>query len=583
MARFYPQINPRYIGNAGEHAVALALDKAFGSDVWIFHSYPWLRRRRFEGGHAGALEEGEIDFVVLHPKVGLAVLEVKGGRVQREPSGRWSRARRNTVPESIKDPFGQARDGMHVILDLVRETTGRDLPLPYGYAVVLPDVRWTGQVPIGADEAILLDGTHLDSLDNGLLKAMAQWDRRPPDARRPLSRDQLRPIAEAICRRFDLVELPAATIREDEAALAKLTDRQAEALAGISHYRRAAVRGVAGSGKTLLALLRATGYAREEGPTLLLCYNAALAEWLREQTGGDNPSLPLVVRTFHQWALEVLEAAGRPMVLPEGDQNAFWQDEVPDELSSVLFDLDDPPAGCDVQRLASLTRFRALVVDEAQDFKPLWWSCLQILLDPSGGESGGDGQDGAGRTGLYVFHDPDQNIFDGAADRPTVDVEYNLIHNCRNTRLIAAHCGKLIDKQLSLHPEAPSGTAVEHLNADDAEACAATVERIVSGWINEGGLEPCQVAVLSARRVEATPLAGKRSLASKSVVNDPRRWRRGEGILLCTTRAFKGLEASAVVLLDVDPADVKWFGNRDRYVACSRAKHRLTVLWTANG
>jgi hypothetical protein len=57
------------------------------------------------------------------------------------------------------------------------------------------------------------------------------------------------------------------------------------------------------------------------------------------------------------------------------------------------------------------------------------------------------------------------------------------------------------------------------------------------------------------------------------------RWRRGECILLSSHRRFKGLEADALILADVPvPAPKTHFTPADFYVACSRAKHHLTVV-----
>lgn len=79
----------RYIGlgqdepsEDSEHRVATALRRL--PDDWIiFHHVSWQSRR------SGRQGDGEADFVVLHPKRGLLVLEVKGGGIEIH-DGRWS-------------------------------------------------------------------------------------------------------------------------------------------------------------------------------------------------------------------------------------------------------------------------------------------------------------------------------------------------------------------------------------------------------------------------------------------------------------------------------------------------------------
>ena len=56
-------------------------------------------------------------------------------------------------------------------------------------------------------------------------------------------------------------------------------------------------------------------------------------------------------------------------------------------------------------------------------------------------------------------------------------------------------------------------------------------------------------------------------------------WQEGKGILCTTVRAFKGLEADALLVTDVG-AFSPVFTRSDLYVACSRAKHLLTCVAT---
>ena len=77
----------------------------------------------------------------------------------------------------------------------------------------------------------------------------------------------------------------ATGVRRDEARPAEVAEQQAMSFAR-NRGRRLRVEGVAGSGKTMLALERARRFAWEEGPTLLLCYSRPLGDRLR---GADRP------------------------------------------------------------------------------------------------------------------------------------------------------------------------------------------------------------------------------------------------------------------------------------------------------
>ena len=55
-------------------------------------------------------------------------------------------------------------------------------------------------------------------------------------------------------------------------------------------------------------------------------------------------------------------------------------------------------------------------------------------------------------------------------------------------------------------------------------------------------------------------------------------------MLFATIRSFKGLEADAVLMVDVvAPGSLPHFSQADFYVGCSRAKHQLATQAMAPG
>jgi DNA helicase IV len=91
---------------------------------------------------------------------------------------------------------------------------------------------------------------------------------------------------------------------------------------------------------------------------------------------------------------------------------------------------------------------------------------------------------------------------------------------------------------------------------------------------NAGGLKTSQVAVLMPGSSERE---WPRDFQTVSITRHFDRWRKNEGVLLASWSRFKGLEADAIVILEIPVADG---GHEDvsRYVARSRAKHLLTVV-----
>ena len=71
--------------SAAERRLYEGFLEQLGEEFVIYHSVDWV-----VGGRAGR-DEGEADFVITRPELGLLALEVKGGRVAFDPvTKRWT-------------------------------------------------------------------------------------------------------------------------------------------------------------------------------------------------------------------------------------------------------------------------------------------------------------------------------------------------------------------------------------------------------------------------------------------------------------------------------------------------------------
>lgn len=88
MAKFYPTIDKNFHGSDGEQIVYDALHQGLNDSYTVFHSFVWL------GSEKQRRSEGEADFVILHPALGILAIEVKaGGIAYRE--GNWIQINRH--------------------------------------------------------------------------------------------------------------------------------------------------------------------------------------------------------------------------------------------------------------------------------------------------------------------------------------------------------------------------------------------------------------------------------------------------------------------------------------------------------
>ncbi len=258
----------------------------------------------------------EPDFVVIGADIGLIVLEVKDWKGPQPPEG-----------DTRKNPLAQAKAYVHALQDLVRErgfpvlaeAEGRhagDLVFPCVPAVALPFVKRDQLEELGLD----LDPRHV----------LVREDLNPevlPDRLRRLARLYFRPrlekgqvgflrglVAPELCleplsaagppRQLDLFQ---AAIVTSDLGLPPPEQLLAQDLSV------RLVRGVAGSGKTLLLLIRAKLLQRLKPSwrVLVLTYNRDLAQFLRQwrtKLDGDSPTLEIT--HFHKWCYDLLVGAG---------------------------------------------------------------------------------------------------------------------------------------------------------------------------------------------------------------------------------------------------------------------------------
>ena len=557
MAKLIPHSNPSQIANEPERQVAEALSQQLPNSVKVFHSYPWLRPDRDvrRPGDKTVLREGEIDFVILHPRYGVMIVEVKGGHLCYDAeSQQWERAGGR---HKVKDPFEQAARGMYAIEEFLktRSFPGMDqLPFSRARCVVFPNCDYKGTLPPGADRSMLFGASDLESLGERVESLFKIQPFVPHEA---LNQRILDGVMRGLTSTFQLVPALWQEVEAQEKQLFRFTESQLNLLSFLGSHPRATIQGVAGSGKTVLAISKARAFADEGKRVLFVCFNEMLADWLNSELP-ETYHESVTIRNYHKLCSEWVKAAGIswPTV---ADQVAFFSEEAPILLERAI---DLLPDRC----------FDAVVVDEGQDFQAAWWDTIELINKrPTEGP-------------LYIFHDPDQLIFsDTLPTMPDLGSPFLLPVNCRNTGLIAARCGQILRKDIPVNSGTFDGRKPKFIHASTDDAQRIEVENQIKDWYAPvGGLKGGRVAIVTRGKVEKSSMAGLKSVGGQPLTEDLVRWREGKGILLVSLYRFKGLEADAVILVDVTQTDPNakpgGFGPGHFYVACSRAKHLLTII-----
>lgn len=534
MAKFYPTIDKNFHGSDGEQMVYESLRKGLSDQYTVFHSFVWL------GNEKQRRSEGEADFVILHPALGILTIEVKAGGIAYR-NGNWIQINRHTGDEKVIDPLGQAAESQHHIVNLLRQRLPKLTPRPIvGRAAWFTSVVLNRKLPLppSASLSILLDETDLDKPEEGLMKVFAFWKENLNAGKTELSTAQYAQVIDTLMPSFRIAPAISSIIRENSEHYVRMTGQQAAILEFLGEQPTAAIHGPAGTGKTLLAVEKARGLSRLGKKTLYLCFNEFLLESLRKAYPKDE------YITFHNVRTLGQEILGR--------------DDIPIEKIVSTFD-----EYLDSEYDDSLWPYPNIIVDEAQDLSDTLLEHLSYLMEISGGV-------------FYTFYDRNQAIMKKEPSKwidEHADCRLVLYRNCRNTSEISQLISGLVPMREEryindIHGNKPK--SIIYKNAKELQTIAAN---FVKDMI-KNGLKVEDIAILSIHRTETNPLHEVNTLAGI-----PLSEKREQGNVWFTSiRKFKGLEAQAVLIVDFRFSEVTdELARRIFYVGCSRANAYLQV------
>ncbi len=398
MATLIPSIGSARFDTRGELRLAERLKDFLEDNAWVWHNLPVGRLGRHP------------DFIVLHPQQGIVVLEVKDWRLETITKADKKQVElltdRGIV--TVENPFEQVRGYMFNVVDMLKRdpllkieqgTFKGQLVLPFGYGVVFTNItrKQFGQTDlheIFPPDRILLRDEMSESADpDGFRKRL--WRMVSPRSGSGLSLPQLDRVRallfpEVRVRQIALAFDEPPHSPADDRTLAVM-DQQQELVARSMGEGHRIVRGVAGSGKTLILAFRAEYMARTASrPVLVLCYTNGIAGRLENTMQDRGVEDRVIVSTFHSWCWKMLRTYDIP--IPSESKIPDYQERLAAGVQAVVNAVDRGQIPAD--------QYDAVLIDEAHDFEPQWLALATRMVSPD-------------TKSLLIVYDDAQAIYKG--------------------------------------------------------------------------------------------------------------------------------------------------------------------------
>lgn len=517
-------------------------------DYYVFHSFSTLQIR------GDVLKEHETDFVIFNKNLGLLCIEAKAGHVYFDHEWKYQ----SGLIMHNGGPFRQAENNKWRLFE-----SARDCPTinsfykkcGFRFAVCFPsltnDEIDSISFPLDARRELVISK---DDLVNPLRKIEYIM-------RMPLENVNTQPLTNEesdlflnhfLCPTAKII--PTTTIELDSKRMIfnRLLKEQSMVLDFLDEQDSVVINGAAGTGKTLVAIEKAKRLASLKENVLFLCYNSELKDYL---------STNFANQFIHFYTL-----AGFVTKLTDGSSINY------EKAAEKLFEFLETPSSFE---------FKHIIIDEGQDFgifgtgekadnsKELILQLLHdIVIDNEIGN-------------FYVFYDKLQLI--QATKMPSfienADCKLTLHKNCRNTENIAKASLKTVSEDDKLRRfkfmdgiNIGEEARLHFISQNDLQKA---INKIINS-LKSFGLQNKDIVILTCNSET------NNSLISRNLLNKNGDFQSTEGIVkFSTCRKFKGMEADAIILLDVNK---ELFSSNEGkllyYVGTSRAKIQLDIITT---
>jgi len=381
MATLIPTLGAARFDARGELRLAERLKDCLEDNAWVWHNIPVGPFGRHP------------DFVTLHPQQGIVVLEVKDWRLDTIANANSKQVELITDRGNVTtdNPFEQVRRYMFNVVNalqhdplLVNERGSfKGKPVfSFGHGVAFTNItrkqfEQTDLHEVFPPARCIFRDEMTESVDPDAFRERV-WRMVSPRIGPALSLPQINRVRAILFPEIRVTQIalpfdePPENASPAKDRILEVMDMQQEQVARSMGEGHRIVRGVAGSGKTLILAFRAEQIARAASrPVLLLSYANGISGRLENAMQDRGVEDKVVASTFHSWCWKMLRTYGLP-IATEKEFSDFSERQA----ANVQAVLDAAERG-----LIPGGQYDAVLIDEAHDFEPQWLALAAKMVN----------------------------------------------------------------------------------------------------------------------------------------------------------------------------------------------------------
>ena len=518
------------------------------SDSWHIYSNMQQHVTFYE-----RISRGEVDFLLTHPYFGIVLIEVKGYGVYCE-DGTWFRVENSEsgrkYNKKTKDPYTQIEQARGNLIEFLFQNIENFKPViksdielkkitsSIHTIVAFPYMPDFNNLGMKASKSNTLTQSELSNLTGYFKDNIPQKDFGEIKGMQEKLKEVILP---------DINTSPLRGLTKNlEAQQLSATNEQKiilNAIADNNNY--VSVTGPAGSGKTVLAVETARNMAEKKKKILFLCYNQNLSRYL-SNLFSEEPLIEVHSLFGLFTSIDInLKDLGTANLSPK---------QAAPLIANTLNENFDK----------FNTEFDVLIIDEAQDFSPLFWPIFELMTE---------------NKKWFLFSDKRQAITHDDWQLPDLEnnswLTYPLTKYLRSTREIS-------DKVLKVYKDSYEALAINGLEPEYLETkdsgwteSLEVLTKVLTGLIEVEKYHPGQIQILipHSRYLEDVEQAKYKANQKIGGIKD---------LNIESIYKYKGLESEVVILLIPNLESLESENTSDIksliYVGMSRATSFLIVI-----